>query len=76
MSRKKKKLDMFYYHEALDRSYVVADIIDRTLAEHPAIKMHPDLEKKVLKAQELIVEVYQELGGLEITLFPEPTNLK
>lgn len=74
MPRKKKKLDVFYYHEALDRSYVVADIIDRTLLEHPVIKSHPALENKIVKAQELIVEVYQEIGGLEVTLFPEPTN--
>lgn len=74
MPRKKKKLDVFYYHEALDRSYVVADIIDRTLVEHPVIKSHPDLEKKVLKAQELIFEVYQEIGGLEVTLFPDPKD--
>lgn len=67
---KKKPLDEFHYHEALDRSYVIAEIIDSTLLTHPVIQKHRDFKKRVENAQQLIVEVYQLIGGLEITLFP------
>lgn len=72
---KKSKLDEFHYHEALDRSYVVGEIIENTLATHPVIKKHKQLKTKIEKAQELIIEVYQELGGLSITLFTDPSEL-
>jgi hypothetical protein len=73
MSKKKKKignLDEFYYHEALDRSYIVANMIDDILIMHPVIKKHKKLKKRINKAQQLIIEAYQLIGGLEIDLFP------
>ncbi len=70
MSKKRQPLDEFYYHEALDRSYVVAQIIDSTLLTHPVIQKHRDLKKRVSNAQQLIVEAYQLIGGLEMSLFP------
>jgi hypothetical protein len=75
MSRKKIQLDEFHYHEALDRSYLVADLLETALIEHVVIKKHRNLKTKLQKAQELIVEVYQELGGLSITLFTDPSEL-
>lgn len=75
MGRKKVELDEFHYHEALDRSYIVADLLETALIEHVVIKKHRNLKNKLQKAQELIVEVYQELGGLSITLFTDPSEL-
>jgi hypothetical protein len=69
MGRKKFKLDEFHYHEALDRSYIVAELIETALIEHVVIKKHKSLKAKIEKAQSLIVEAYQEIGGLSITLF-------
>jgi len=70
-NKKEKEPDVFSYHEALDRSYIITDIIDRILLAHPVIKSHPDIEKKILIAQELIFDVYQELGKLEKTSFSD-----
>lgn len=75
MSRKKFQLDEFHYHEALDRSYLIADLLETALIEHVVLKKHKNLKTKLEKAQELIVEVYQEIGGLSITLFTDPTEL-
>lgn len=66
----KTKLDEFHYHEALDRSYVVAEMLEEILINHVVIRKHRNLKNKLQKAQLLIVEVYQELGGLQITMFP------
>ena len=78
MSKGKKKkignLDEFYYHEALDRSYIVANMIQEVLIEHPVVKKHKKLNKRINKAQQLIIEAYQIIGGLEIDLFPNSTQ--
>jgi hypothetical protein len=73
MSKKKKKigkLDSGYYHEALDRSYIVANMIEDVLIDHPVIEKHKELRKRVKKALNLILETYQLVGGLEVDLFP------
>ena len=57
------KLTQGYWHEAMDRSHCVTDIIQVMLLEHPAIEQTEDIKNKVLKAQELIAEVYQYCGG-------------
>lgn len=73
--KKEVKLDEFHYHEALDRSYMVADIMEVHLINHVVFEKHKHLKEKLEKAQELICEVYQELGGLEIILFTDPSKL-
>ena len=75
MGRKKKVvLDEFHYHEALDRSYVVAEILENTLIEHIVIQENKQLKEKLEKAQELIIEVYQEIGSMQIRLFTDPSE--
>ena len=74
MSKKKNKLDEFHYHEALDRAYICADVLENTLVIHPVIRKHKELKEKIKKAQSLIMEVYQTIGGLEINLFPKPSD--
>lgn len=69
--KKIKGLDRFHYHEALDRAYCCADIIENMLVEHPVIMKHDELRERIEKAQSLIVEAYQLIGGLDIQLFPE-----
>jgi len=75
-SKKIEKLDKFYYHEALDRAYCCADIIENMLVVHPVIMKHKKLRKRIVKAQTLIIEAYQLIGGLDIKLFPDPTDNK
>jgi len=60
------KLDDFHYHEALDRSYIIENIIEELLINHAVFKKHKKLRKKVVKAQTLLTEVYQEVGSLSI----------
>lgn len=76
MSKGKKKkignLDEFYYHEALDRSYIVTDMVDKYLFEHPVVQKHKELKKRIKKAVKLLVESYQLIGGLEMNLPPNP----
>lgn len=71
MGKKIGKLDRSYYPEALDRAYIVANHIEDLLVEHPVIRKHKKLKKRVKKAQQLILDVYQMIGGLDIKLFPD-----
>jgi hypothetical protein len=73
MKKNKKigKLDGGYYHEALDRAYIVANQIEDLLIEHSVFIKHKNLKKRVKKAQQLILEAYQIIGGLECKLFPD-----
>jgi hypothetical protein len=82
-SKKIKKLDAGYYHEALDRAYealdrayIVANIIEDVLVEHPVFMKHKKLRKGIKKAQRLILKAYQLVGGLEYKLFPDKGNNK
>lgn len=79
MKKKNKKIDKLdsgYYHEALDRAYIAADQLKNLLIEHPVFKKHKKLRKRVKKAQQLILEAYQIVGGLEYKLFPDKKKSK
>jgi hypothetical protein len=77
MGKKKKKikgLNEGHYVEAIDRAYIIANMIEDVLIEHPVYKKHKELKKRIKKAQELILEAYQIIGGLEVKLFPNPAQ--
>jgi hypothetical protein len=76
MGRKRNKLDRFHYHEALDRAYIVANMTDDVLFQHPVIQKHKNLKKKVEKAENLLYEVYQLIGGLDLKLFPDDSEMR
>ncbi len=72
MSRKKKiteDLNEGYYVEAIDRTYIVCNMIEDILIEHSVFQKHPSLKEKAEKAQQLLLDTYQEIGGLTIKLF-------
>lgn len=69
-----EELDEFYYHEALDRSYIIENMIDDLLVWHPVIQKHEELKTRIETAQQLIIEAYQLVGGLSIKLFAEPLD--
>jgi hypothetical protein len=76
MSKKKKitGLDRFHYHEALDRSDIVANQIEDLLVEHPVIMKHKKLRRLIKVAQQNVLDVYQMIGGLDIKLFPNQSD--
>ena len=66
MKKTKKKtvpaLDEFHYHEALDRTSMVCDILDQQVSEHPVFEKHPDLKKEIDKAIDALYTVYSKIA--------------
>lgn len=54
-----------HYTELLDRSDLVAELIENKLITHPLCDHHSAIRKKYQEAQALILEAYQMVGGLE-----------
>jgi hypothetical protein len=73
-NKKIKGLNEGHYVEAIDRAYIVANMIEDVLIEHPVIRKHKELKHRVRKAQEEILNVYQMIGGLSVDLFPNPAQ--
>jgi len=65
----KLDMDKFHYHEALDRSYLIGDLLTIHLSDHPVIETHKDLKKRVKKAEKLLAEVYQRIGNYSYKKF-------
>jgi hypothetical protein len=68
-----KKIDDYHWHEALDRTALVAEFIETTLLDHPVFNQkdtirNKQLRQRVIKAQKLIVETYQEIGDIHLHL--------
>jgi len=71
MSKKAKmRLDEFHYHEALDRTHMLLCMIDDHLREHPVVKKHKQLKIRVEIAEDILAEVYERIGALDIKKFP------
>lgn len=51
-------------HEALHTTHVFGDMIDRHLAEHPVVLLHPHLYALASKAGMALAELYQAVGNL------------
>lgn len=54
--------DLFYIHEALDRTHMVASILDEHLLQHPWVKANKSVSDKIEKSLSLLAEAYQEIG--------------
>lgn len=76
MGRKRNKLDRFHYHEALDRAFMVGNIVDEYLCEHPVVQKHPELKERVEKATQLLAETYQIIRGLDFKVFPDDSEMR
>ncbi|MCK9273214.1 hypothetical protein M0P65_06740 [Candidatus Gracilibacteria bacterium] len=57
------KLDTFHYHESLDRSWCIVDIIQTILLTHPVIHKHKKIKKQVKKARTHLINAYQMIGN-------------
>jgi len=60
------ELDLFSYHELLDRSYLIMTQIESFLIDHQVVEAHPELKKPLEDAMLLIGEVYRAAGTVEI----------
>lgn len=58
---KSKKLAILHKHEAIDRTSTVVTMIDALLEDHPYIKKHKAIRKKILEAQSKLFDAYVEL---------------
>ncbi len=58
------KLDEYSYHEAIDRTYLIIDNLEKTVYQHPVIKKHKKVKKKLKKALTLLAEVYVDITGI------------
>jgi hypothetical protein len=70
MSKKiKELLDEFHYHEVIDRTYIIAEIIDQHLVQHPVFKAEKEFAEKVEQATMLLAEAYQIIGSISCDRF-------
>lgn len=54
--------DDYSTHEILHLTSVVARLIDTELAEHPAMKTHPQWLDRVYQISSELADLYQEIG--------------
>lgn len=59
-------LDVFHYHEALDRTHCINHMLNELLISHPVFEIEVALKKKLDEASKILWDVYQELGNHEI----------
>ena len=57
-------LDSYSYHEAIDRTYIFAAMLEDYLQNHPVFKENKKQQKKIKKAIKLLSEVYQEISDI------------
>lgn len=71
--KKEKPLDVFHYHEAVDRTDSVIRIMDDMLLSHWVLldKENERLRNKVSKAQNMLSDVYIQLGKITMKKFPD-----
>jgi hypothetical protein len=59
----KIEINQGHYVEALHVAYMVQDMMENYLIEHPVIDQNKELKELVGKAQGIIGEVYQKIGA-------------
>ena len=52
----------FSYHEALDRTSMVLNILDNNVLSHPAILLDPEAHRLAYEAHSKLFNLYQYLG--------------
>jgi hypothetical protein len=54
-------------HELLDRSHLVADMVEQFLCDHPACAQDPEWFRLATQAAESLHELYQQVGAAMAT---------
>jgi UDP-2,3-diacylglucosamine pyrophosphatase LpxH len=67
-------LDEFHYHEVMDRTYIIGDIIDQHLMQHPVFKAEKEFAEKIEQVGMLLAEAYQIVGNLSHERFEQNKN--
>jgi hypothetical protein len=57
-------LDEFHYHEVMDRTAMLTDMVDSYLVQHPVFKAEKEFAEKIEQAGMLLAEAYQIVGDL------------
>ena len=58
----KRKLDDYHAHEAMDRVYMFATMMETYLLEHDWIIAHKDVCEKLREVNDLMHNIYQDIG--------------
>ena len=66
---KKEKLDEFHYHEALDRTSMICDVLSDQVMGHPVFQQNKYLKDELELAINTLYAVYCEIGKLMIDKF-------
>lgn len=53
----------YHTHEALDRTSLLAHLVQEWLVEHPSIEQNPHWLKRAKAAEETLSELYQLIGA-------------
>lgn len=62
-----EKLDAYDWHEALDRTCICMEMVDRYILFHPAIESSASLKAKAEAAHQLLFDLYQEIGAIHLS---------
>lgn len=65
-------MDKFHWHEALDRTNIMAEMFEAHVAAHPVIRRTPDLLQLALSISDRIGELYQAIGRTDPQWKEEP----
>lgn len=59
------KLDSYHYHEFTDRCYIIIDMMEKLLEDHPVCQEHKELRELVEESSSILIGAYQYSVGLE-----------
>ena len=62
---KKNKINAGHYLELMDRIHIAACMIDDHILNHPLSENEKDIQNKLDRALELLLEAYQMVGNKE-----------
>ena len=57
------ELNVGYAHEALDRAFLIEDMFDGYLVEHPFVSQNPHLKEQADKVSEALFVLYQMISN-------------
>jgi hypothetical protein len=68
-------LDEFHYHEALDRTSMLCDILQDQLMTHPVFQTEENLKKLLEFTIISLYDVYSNVGAIMVEKFHERNSI-
>ena len=59
------KLDSYHHHEMTDRLWVVMEMLDSHLTQHPVAKLNKEIQSLIEEAQNKLYQAYLISGSIE-----------